>query len=101
LFVRSGPAEGERPACPSGFGQTSALRDRLDPKDRMFGRLWELPKEGLDGAALLRSVRPDDAIALRPIDLDSSERRGDAVQPELPAARRPQVPHPLDRKSVV
>src|SRR5450759_176112 len=61
----------------------------------MIRRLRKLPKERLDGPALLRSVGGHDAIAFRALDLDGPERRGDAVEPELPAARRPQVPHPL------
>jgi hypothetical protein len=61
----------------------------------MIGRLRELTKEPLDGPALLRPICGDDTIAFRALDLDRPERRGGALEPELPAARRPQVPYPL------
>lgn len=61
----------------------------------MIGRFGELPKERLDRPTLLGAIGSDDMIAFRPIDLDRPERRGDAVEAELPAACRPQVSDPL------
>lgn len=61
----------------------------------MIGRFGELPKERLDRPTLLGAIGSDDTIASRPIDLDRPERRGDAVEAELPAACRPQVSDPL------